>query len=160
MKREREEEDLPVETTLLVKVISGGNTGADLAGLRAAKALGLETGGTSLPENTTSTEINRRHFAELAALGLVTPPLTTSFSQACVLRSMKNVDDSGATVAFRTRASAGTDKTIGYAMMKEWQVRPLKNTDHFEVFDAAHMYGVYRPIIVIHEMSAQAGEAL
>jgi hypothetical protein len=34
-----------ITTPVIVKVISGGQTGADLAGLRAAKALGIETGG-------------------------------------------------------------------------------------------------------------------
>jgi Circularly permutated YpsA SLOG family len=33
------------QTMLLKKIISGGQTGADQAGLRTAKRLGIETGG-------------------------------------------------------------------------------------------------------------------
>src|SRR5262252_5551797 len=36
---------LPTQKWILAKVISGGQTGADQAGLRAARAMGIETGG-------------------------------------------------------------------------------------------------------------------
>lgn len=49
---------------MLVKVISGGQTGADQAGLRAAKAAGLETGGW-MPKRFRTEAGNRPDMAVL-----------------------------------------------------------------------------------------------
>jgi Circularly permutated YpsA SLOG family len=49
---------------MLTKVISGGQTGADQAGWRAAKAAGLETGGW-MPLGFLTEEGPRPEFAEL-----------------------------------------------------------------------------------------------
>jgi len=42
-----------------------------------------------------------------------------SYAQVYVMRSMRNVDDSDATIAFRLEPSIGTDKTLGYCLTKK-----------------------------------------
>ena len=102
----------------LTKIISGGQTGADIAGLKAAKRLGLATGGTAPPHFGTS---KGSQEGLLKSFGLNAIPLTTSWESAYCSRSMLNVDNADATVAFRVKASPGTDKTIGYCVTKRWQ---------------------------------------
>ena len=136
-KRKIEEEAIP----LLRKVISGGQTGADMAGLLAAQKAGLETGGTYAP--------GQKQETLLKSLGLT--PLTgaaASFAAALCRRSMKNVDDSDATVAFRTHASPGTDKTIGYCVTRKWQTVSVVASD-----------SGYRPVLVISDMSSPEAKA-
>ena len=96
-KRDRATFELPLE-----KIISGGQTGADIAGLKAAAALGYQTGGTSHRQ---------------VGYGLT----VMKGRGVLVRRSKKNVDDSDATVAFRTKSSPGTDKTIGYCATGVWK---------------------------------------
>ena len=48
----------------MIKIISGGQTGADVAGWRAAKAFGLETGGW-MPKGYLTEDGPRPEFAEL-----------------------------------------------------------------------------------------------
>lgn len=49
---------------MIKKIISGGQTGADIAGVKAAKAFGIETGGT-LPKGFTTLEGKRPEYAVL-----------------------------------------------------------------------------------------------
>lgn len=102
---------------MLRKVISGGSTGADMGALVAAKALGFETGGKMPWEFYT--ESGKK--PELAlSYGMEVVGGCKSMKQSMVVRSMKNVDDADATVAFRIFSSGGTDKTISYALKKKW----------------------------------------
>lgn len=55
-------------TVPLLGIISGGQTGADQAGLRAAKALGLTTGGL-MPKGFRTESGPRPHFRELYGMG-------------------------------------------------------------------------------------------
>ena len=101
----------------LTKIISGGQTGADRAGLEAAIELGLATGGnathgfmtTDGPDPTLGTRF-----------GLTEMASRPSLPQMYVMRSKKNVDDADATVAFRFHSSAGTDNTIAYCHSGNW----------------------------------------
>lgn len=107
------------EELLLEKIISGGQTGADMAGLEAAEKCGLKTGGCAPPGFMTSKGKSsllevRFGLEEFKPTGYVSP------AQGYVLRSIKNVDMSDATLAFRTHSSAGTDKTIGYCHSRKW----------------------------------------
>src|SRR6185295_18745361 len=86
----------------LVRVISGGQIGADQAALRAARHLGLETGGTA-PKGYRTSVGSQREL--LASYGLAEGAGTGTASY--VARSKKNVDDAHATLAFRTHSSAG-----------------------------------------------------
>lgn len=113
-----------------VKVISGGQTGADLAGLRAARDLGLETGG-------------------FAAAGFwnedgAQPGLGPEFGLvetkgSYVHRTKLNVDAADCTVAFlAAERGSGTSKTVGYALTGKW-------TDGFA--SSAQGCYCYRPVL-------------
>ena len=90
----------------LQKIISGGQTGADLAGLKAGRYMGLRTGGTAAPNFSTSAG---RQDILLKSFGLTALPLTSSWSAAYCKRTMMNIDNANATVAFRVKESSGTD---------------------------------------------------
>ena len=90
---------------MIEKIISGGQTGADLGGLKAAKKLGIKTGG--LAPKGYKTEIGNN------------PELSTVFGFAAAptddysYRTVANVRGSHATVIFATNAkSPGTKLTI------------------------------------------------
>jgi hypothetical protein len=88
-----------------MKIISGGQTGADRAGLDAAAALGLPTGGTA-PGNYWT---ERGPDPSLATLGLVAEGSPD-------YRTERNVLDADATVVFATRRdSPGSALTLALA---------------------------------------------
>src|SRR3990172_178021 len=105
----------------LKRVISGGQTGADLAALCAAKVCRIDTGGTA-PRGFRTTLGSDYTLASRYNL-------IESSSCSYVTRSKKNVDDSDATIAFRLRASPGTDKTVRYCATGRWQTRNLPTAD-------------------------------
>lgn len=59
-----------------------------------------------------------------------------------VLRTIKNVDNSDGTLAFRLFPSSGTDKTIGYCQTKKWKVGLPKTMNIGET--------KYKPVCVIN----------
>ena len=115
------------------KVISGGQTGADLAGLIAAKNCNILTGGTA-PTNF-KTE-NGSNYDLKTIYGLVAKGGYKS-------RTMQNVRDSDGTIAFSVhQGPGGTSKTIGYCATGKWVNKFETKNDGF------------KPILVIkkHEM--------
>lgn len=82
----------------LRKVISGGQTGADTAGLLCARVLGLETGGTAPKGFRTEVGPN----PELAELGLI-----ESASEFYPSRTRANVMEADATLWFGNTGSPG-----------------------------------------------------
>jgi hypothetical protein len=129
-----------------MRVISGGQTGADVAALRAAKRLGLRTGGTAPPKFMTSCGVNA-DLRDVYGLVEYSEP-TTSLAQAYVARSKRNVDDSDAMVAFRLGRSAGTDKTIGYAMTGRWAAAAVSYAG-----GATEPPATYRPVLVLTSLA-------
>jgi len=90
-----------------MKIISGAQTGADLAGLDAAKALSIPTGG-SMPNGFKDLEGNKPEYA--SKYGIIALK-STSYPA----RTLKNVMDADATLILATNAnSAGTKLTIKY----------------------------------------------
>lgn len=89
-----------------IKVISGCQTGADEAGLRAAHSLGIKTGGTMLKGYKTENG-PRPDLAELFNL-------KESNSDKYPPRTLKNVKDSDVTVLFGNMESSGCKLTIKY----------------------------------------------
>lgn len=88
-----------------MKIISGGQTGADRAALDAASALGLLTGGTAPREYWTEAGPD----PTLRGLGLVAQGTVDS-------RTVRNVLDADATVIFATRGdSPGSALTLATA---------------------------------------------
>lgn len=118
------------QVTYLERIISGGQTGADRAALEAAYACGIPTGGTAPPRFCTT---NGNDTTLRDKFGLVEMKTRQHWQQFGVdivgrrwmdneyaARSMRNVDDSNVTIAFRLCASPGTDGTISYCKYGVW----------------------------------------
>jgi hypothetical protein len=129
-----------------LKVISGGQSGADIAALRAAKLCGLPTGGVAPEDYITSSGPKPELGTEFGLRQLIRQK--ASLAQMYMRRSTINVDQSEATIAFRLQASVGTDKTIGYCNSKEWRVarRFVPSVP-------------YRPCLVIEDVVDEEGAA-
>jgi hypothetical protein len=132
----------------LRKIISGGQVGADQAALRAARHLGLETGGTAPRGYRTESGLQRDL---LAGYGLVENAVDDYPA-----RSKRNVDDAQATIAFRCKSSLGTDKTIQYCISGHWRAITfaLGKTDA-----TAHVTG-HRPVLIVQRMTAEAQQVV
>lgn len=93
------------------KIVSGGQNGSDLAGLEAAKKLGIPTGGTA-PKGWRVQDYdgNETSNPQLADFGLV-----ESDSREYRDRTIKNVEDSDGTVWFGYTESPGGKLTISTA---------------------------------------------
>lgn len=91
----------------LCKVISGGQTGADRAGLEIAKRLGYKTGGTVPRGYRTSIgpDLTLKEFGVVEHSSSRYPP-----------RTIKNVYDGDATVWFGDEETPGGRLTIGSAV--------------------------------------------
>ena len=99
--------------TRLLGIISGGQTGADQAGLRAAKALGLTTGGL-MPKGFLTEDGPRPQFREMFGMG-------ESFHGAYAKRTRWNIQHADATVIFCTvqHAQTGDRATDGEGIPAE-----------------------------------------
>lgn len=107
----------------ITKIISGGQTGADRAGLMAGKKLNIETGGWCVKDYRTEDGID----LELKNFGI-----KCLDSIEYPERTKKNVDDSDGTIVFRLQPSLGSDKTIGYAQSKIWKYGVIKTMNKIE----------------------------
>jgi len=88
-----------------LKIIGGGQTGADQAGWRAAKRFGLETGGW-MPKGFLTEEGKRPEFAELYGA-------KEHKSASYVPRRRLNIEESDATIIFAIDPkSPGSMKTV------------------------------------------------
>lgn len=132
----------------LKKIISGGQTGADRGALEAGYELGFETGGTA-PLNYYTSKGKSPELGykfHLKELELKTTQSKISYEKTYIQRSMKNIDDSDATIAFRLHDSAGTDKSIGYCLTKKWEKVNSSNV---------HIFKPYRPVLIITDLSLE-----
>lgn len=89
---------------MIRKIISGGQTGADQGGLRAARYKGIETGGTA-PLGYRTEKGAQREL--LSGLGL-----KESRSSSYPPRTAQNVKDSDGTVVFGNSTTPGSRLTI------------------------------------------------
>lgn len=132
-----------VEGDIQVKrVISGGQHGGDMGGLKGARKAGIETGGTAPPGFVQYQRGNQKEL--LTSYGLVegeADPYTYP------KRTMKNVDNSDGTVAILWGPSAGTEKTIGYAQTHKWQAAKESKFDG------------YKPVLVIKTKNLEEAKA-
>lgn len=127
-----------------LKIISGGQTGADMAALRAASKLGIPTGGVAPAEL-----ISKLKLGEYGITPFVYPGRTASLKERLVGRSMRNVDTAEAVIAFRPGPSTGTDKTIAYAISHRWRdFVPPKMDKNFTPSTS------YKPTYLITDMSS------
>lgn len=134
-----------MKDVILEKVISGGQTGADIAALHAVRAHNeasphrkLQTGGYC-PHDYATTKGRNAELAQFGLQQVANGPLTTQYA----LRSQLNVQATDATLAFRFKPSVGTDKTISYAMTQKWM--PLKIT----IDVTGELYNAKKPTFVI-----------
>lgn len=104
---------------MLQKIISGGQTGADQAGLRAGKACGLETGGW-LPKGCITLEGPKPDL--IAEFGM--KEHTASGYPA---RTEANVRDSDGTIRFAEKFSSAGEKCTLRAI--KWFNRPYFDID-------------------------------
>ncbi len=128
----------------LVRVVSGGQTGADQAALRAASKAGLRTGGW-IPRGFATSNGPNASLGE--RFGLKELRTTTSVARAYVARSQANVDLADATVVFRLAPNRGTDRTIGYARTGRWQVVDVGSSSP------------HRPCLVVRELAVDSRQA-
>ena len=124
----------------VVKIISGGQSGADRGGLEAAKLLGIETGGFAphgyMTEDGPSPDLGSEYGLEEMS--------SMSYREMYPARSQKNVDVSDGTVAFSLCPSVGTDLTIGYCRSGKW-----KRTSSFRLAT------LHRPVFVVRKFSEE-----
>lgn len=105
---------------VLEKIVSGGQTGADQAGLRIASKFGIPTGGTAPPGYRTE---SGPAFGLLVGYGLKEgDPDPRTYPR----RTHKNITDSDGTVIFYGVASAGSNLTVHLCgkMSKPYLVNP------------------------------------
>ena len=104
-----------------VKVISGGQTGADQGGLMGAWEAHVETGGTAAPRFMTE---EGPRDAVLKSFGLV--ELNEKDPDMWPKRTWRNVQDSDGTVLFGNMASPGSKMTIRYCKtnLKPYFINP------------------------------------
>lgn len=131
--------ELAAELDILHTIISGGQTGADQAGLEAALLVGLKTGGIAPSRFITENGPNRLLQTRYKLTALVSS--SGRIGQDLVKRTKLNVTNSDGTVVFRFGPSCGTDKTIGFCMTGRW-------TDEYHCDAPKH-----RPVCIIREFS-------
>lgn len=114
----------------LLKVISGGQTGADLAALIAARSVSLETGGTAA-EGFKTEQGENLELRDVYGL---------SVEGSYKYRTKKNVDDSDGTLVLLVHhGSGGSAKTIGWASSQRWE-------NSFQ----SKLRGGHRPVLVLN----------
>lgn len=127
----------------ITKIISGMQSGADIAGLYAAESLGIPTGGSGTKGHRSEAGKTLKERLDLAKRFNIEEGKSTGFPE----RTMNNVDNANATIAFRTQRSPGTDKTIGYAQSGKWQVGNSKEG----IYNDGH-----RPVLVLNSNNSSA----
>lgn len=93
---------------MVVKIISGGQTGADQGGLLAGRILGLTTGGTAPPGFWTDDGCNLDLKSVFGLVESAPDPRTYP------IRTLRNVQDSDGTLLVGITSSPGTRLTMRY----------------------------------------------
>jgi len=109
---------------MLEKIISGGETGANQGGWRAAKAFGVVTGGW-MPKGFLTDDGCHPEFAEQFAAA----ELPTDSELAC---TEQNVNDSDATVWFGRTTNSGAHATVAACLALGKQYMPVYPGASFE----------------------------
>jgi hypothetical protein len=119
---------------MVKKIISGAQTGADQAGLCAAEALGLETGGT-VPKG------RRTCVGPLSDKTIRRWNLVEDVSSAYPPRTERNVIDSDGTVIFGNLNSPGSKLTIKLCKkhLKPYMTNPLRPQELKDWADTYHI---------------------
>lgn len=110
----------PPSQVVLKKVVSGGQTGADMGALMAARHAKLETGGWAARKYITSRGPNPVFARKYGLKEIQLEGAEAKRSDGYVARSQQNVIDSDATLAFQVHSSPGTRKTIHFCANGTW----------------------------------------
>jgi Circularly permutated YpsA SLOG family len=97
---------------MLDKIISGGQSGADQAGWRAAKAFGVSSGGW-MPKGFLAEDGPHPEFAD--HYGAAELP-----AESVRDRTEQNVQDSDATLWFGVTTTSGAQATVGACQVATW----------------------------------------
>lgn len=119
---------------MLQCVYSGGQTGVDIAALRAAKNNSLFVGGYVPHGWANLVRLRSFNMTEIEEMPL---------ARALPRRSRLNVDCSHGTLAIRLQPSRGTDATISYACTSIWQA---------DTPTAGRQISTYRPTYVLTDL--------
>jgi len=124
------------------KIISGGQTGVDVAGLDAAKELGIPTGGTAAAKFMQSTENGTVSNPSLAEkYGMTEGEITIregkfgKYKDVYFQRTIKNAQDADGTIWFGNEESPGGILTLSTGKNKDAQKdkpKPLINPKNKE----------------------------
>jgi len=128
----------------VIKVISGGQTGADQAALRCARDLGLKTGGTAPRDFRTSTGKSPT-LKWLYSLEELDCPKDTPLPAQYAQRSILNVRNSDGSFVFRITRSPGTDHTLAYCQSKNW------GTPKLGLDNSIPPTSSYKPVFGVHK---------
>lgn len=115
---------------MVLRIISGGQTGVDTAALRAAKEFGLETGGT-IPKGSFNESGPIYKMAQ--EYNLKEHPTSTSYRD----RTLANVEDADATLWIGRKKSPGYRATKLAAEMSE---KPFLAVSHHEIGRMVQVY--------------------
>lgn len=127
---------------ILIKVISGGQNGADIAGVRAAKSVKIATGGT-MPKGFKTLDGPKPEYAEL--YGMV-----EHSSDKYPPRTYQNVMDATGTIRFAVNFDSAGEKCTFKAIMeygKPYFDVHVKNTRIFTASENEHPEAVARWIV-------------
>ena len=139
-KKHRVSIDNTSQQPTLSKVIAGGQTGAEISGLRAARACNVDTGGwASICFSTTATTTRRLE----SKFGL-TPKGQVVSDDVPFNHSKANVDDSDATIVVRLHRSIEVDKLITYCAVGKWPVAACTSSSSTKF--------IYKPCFVIRRL--------
>lgn len=114
------------------KIISGGQSGVDIAALKAAKALGIETGGW-MPFGFKTENGKKKDYASLYG---VKQTKETDYQA----RTLLNIRDSDGTIIFGNLKSPGTALTLG--LCKKHEKPYLYNPDFDQFKEWVELYNI------------------
>jgi hypothetical protein len=114
---------------MLEKIISGGQTGADQAGWRAARAFGVTTGGSMPKGFLTEVGLQPELAKEFGAREMPTDRLEA--------RTEQNVCDSDATLWFGETTTSGAHATIATCQRRRKPCLPIYPSAAFQPSQAA-----------------------
>lgn len=130
-----------------MKIISGGQVGAQLGALEAAHQLGIPTGGTAPPLFWSNKGRNLELESVYKLEALVFPRFDLqSLPNAYKATAMRNVDKAHATIVFRAKQDASVDKVIGYCLSGV-----LKQISEQTIRDLEEATFYHKPFLIVSD---------
>ena len=135
-----------------MKIISGGQVGAQLGALEAARQLHIATGGTAPPLFWSNKGRNPELGTVYRLEALVFPRFEPQrLSHAYKVTAMRNVDKAHATVVFRVRKDPSVDRVLGYCLSHEY--KEISETT-IQGLEGATFF--YKPFLIVSDWEPTA----